>query len=218
MPASSCFFSVGLQLPADAGGVLALELVARVHQAVGKLARIGEEKQARAVEVQPADCDPPARRQRGEHRAPSLRVAARDELADRLVVEQDARRLGAWPRSTGLPSTSDPIARRGALAELGHGAVDADAPGVDPALDLAARAQARRGEELLQPLSRRCRWPVPVARSAVAALERGLRLRCGASAGLARAQAAGSVAISSSGGSSSSERSPRSSRKRRVVA
>ena len=65
MPASSCFFSAGLQLAADPGGVLALELVARVHQPVGELAGVGEEQQPRAIEVQPADCNPPARRQRG---------------------------------------------------------------------------------------------------------------------------------------------------------
>src|SRR5437867_13446753 len=50
--------------------VLALDLVARMHQPVSELARVGEEQEAARVEIQPADRDPvtaPHSRQMVEH-------------------------------------------------------------------------------------------------------------------------------------------------------
>ena len=123
-----------------------------MHEAVGELARVGEKQQSGAVQIQPADCNPPARRQRVEHGAPSLRIAPRHELAHRLVVEQHAGRFCLRPFD-GLAIHGDFIARAGSDAEAGDNAVDADASGRDPGLDLAARPQARRGEELLNPLA-----------------------------------------------------------------
>jgi hypothetical protein len=40
-----------------------LDLVARMHQAVGELARVGEKQQPGGIEVEPPDCNPAARRQ-----------------------------------------------------------------------------------------------------------------------------------------------------------
>jgi hypothetical protein len=52
---------------------------------------------------------------------------------------------------------ADIVGRKRARPEGNDGAVDADPAGSDPLLDLAPRAEARGGEDLLDPLSRRCR-------------------------------------------------------------
>src|SRR6266852_3432879 len=69
--------------------VLALDLAARVHQAVGELARVGKEQEPAGVEVQPADRDPvtaPHSRQMVEHGRPARRIARGDEQAGRPTV------------------------------------------------------------------------------------------------------------------------------------
>ena len=73
--------------------IFALDPIARMHQAIGQLPVVREKKQPRAVEIQAPDGDPAAGRQAGEDRRTPLRVAARDELALGLVVEEDAPRL-----------------------------------------------------------------------------------------------------------------------------
>src|SRR5207302_2920834 len=75
--------------------VLALDLVARMHEPVGELAGVGEEQEPAGIEVQPADRDPvtaPNSRQMVEHGRPARRIARRDELPGRLVIDQQARR------------------------------------------------------------------------------------------------------------------------------
>src|SRR6185369_3594984 len=131
------------ELPANPGGVLALHLVSGVHQSIRQLARVGEEEQTGAVQVQPTDCNPAARGKRVEHRAPSLRVAPRDELADGLVVQEDPRLFRAGFRSlfrNRLSVDGDLITRTRPGAQADERAVDADASGRDPALYFSPRA------------------------------------------------------------------------------
>ena len=68
------------ELAHHAHRVFALDVVARMHQPVRELARIGEQQQALGVEVEAADGDPfavPHRRQLFEHRRPAFRIVAR---------------------------------------------------------------------------------------------------------------------------------------------
>jgi len=54
--------------------VFALDLVARMHEAVRELAGVGEEQETAGIEVEPADRDPvtaPNSRQMVEHRRPA---------------------------------------------------------------------------------------------------------------------------------------------------
>ena len=99
-----------------------------MHQAVGELARVGEQQQARGVEVQPADRDPlAAARSRAACRTPSGGLPGRA----RVTISPS----GLWYRRTrgcapaaferhrlAVQSTRSPA--RGAVAELGRPAVD----------------------------------------------------------------------------------------------
>ena len=84
-------FFGGIQSTADAGDVLALKAISGVHQLIRKIARVGEQQQPRAIEVEATNRHPTSGWQAFEHRAPATRVTARDELAYRLVIQQDPR-------------------------------------------------------------------------------------------------------------------------------
>jgi len=108
-----------------------------MHQAVGEFAVVGEEQESRAIEVEASDGDPASRRQAGEHDGPPFRIAAHDEFALRLVIDEDAR----CPRSGKLDRPAvdgDCLARPGTVAELGEAAAYRDTTGLDPGFDLAA--------------------------------------------------------------------------------
>src|ERR1044072_327733 len=91
LDAAAQLFNIGgTQFTLHAHRVLALELVARVHQPVCQLAIVGKEQEPGAIEVETAYCNPAARRQPGKHRRPALRIAGGDELAFRLVIDEDA--------------------------------------------------------------------------------------------------------------------------------
>lgn len=111
-------FLVGLQRAADAGDVLAFQTISGMHQAVGKLARIREQQQPRAIEVQPAHCHPPARRQLLEYGRPALRIAARDQLTNRLVIQEHSGLRRLWSDNR-FAIHQDRIPGRRAIAELG---------------------------------------------------------------------------------------------------
>src|SRR5690606_11323787 len=85
----------------DPGQVLAFYAIAGMHESIGHLARVGEEKEPGGVNVQPPDGDPAPRRQVAKDRRPSLRVAPRDHLAGGLVVEEEPRACRAARRSAG---------------------------------------------------------------------------------------------------------------------
>jgi len=136
--------------------VFALDFVARVHQPVGELSRVGEQQQPGRVDVEPPDGNPASGRETGKDGRAPLRIAAGNELADRLVVDEHPR-LAGLRKAYGSAVDRDRVARQGAVSETRHLARDADSPRLDPGLDLAPRAEAGGREQLLQPLSLRCR-------------------------------------------------------------
>src|SRR4029077_16564640 len=73
-------------------------------------------------------------------------------------------------KSNGFSVNGDIVGRQGAVAKLRDIAADGDTTGFDPAFDFATGSQPGCGQELLQPLSRWCRW-----RGLVAAARRPLR-------------------------------------------
>jgi hypothetical protein len=62
---------------------------ARVHEAIGELARIRQQQKTGGVEVEAADRHPPSRWQAGKHRRAARRITSGDQLAAWLVVYQD---------------------------------------------------------------------------------------------------------------------------------
>src|SRR5574343_847985 len=89
------------QLAQHAHRVLAVELEAGVHHAVGQLAASGNQQQAGGVHVQTADGHPAAGfglRQAVEHGNATFRVVTGDDLAFLLVVHDHARQaVGPLP-------------------------------------------------------------------------------------------------------------------------
>ena len=115
---------------------------------LGELAGVGEKEKPGAIEVQPPDGDPAARREVRENRGTPPGVLARDKLPNRLVIHDDAC-LRRGVRADRLAVDKDGIGRRRPVAEPRGLTIQRDAPGGDPALDLAARSEARRSQELL---------------------------------------------------------------------
>jgi hypothetical protein len=153
-------FREGLHLlvgetPHDAHRVFALDLVARVHQPVGELARIGEEQQAFGVVIEAADIDPAAVADRGqlfEHRWSALGIVARDEFARRLVIHQHpGSRLGEADLDE-LAVDAHLVAGPDLLPDFGRHPVHGDAPGEDHFLHRATRAEAAARQHLVQAL------------------------------------------------------------------
>ena len=75
--------------------ILAVDAVARMHEAVCQVARGGEQQQAFRVEIEPTDCQPFTRlhgRQAVEYRWTAIRIVGADDFAGWLVVHQYARR------------------------------------------------------------------------------------------------------------------------------
>ena len=113
---------------------------------------VGEQEQPFRADVEPADRHQ-ARQPLGQgvvDRGPPFRVARGGHHALGLVVAEQAGGLG---RGQELAVDGDPLARphphgRG----LQHHAVDRDAPGGDPGLGVAARAQAGPRDQLGDPL------------------------------------------------------------------
>ena len=133
--------------------VLALQPEARMHQLVGELARAGEQQQAFGVQVEPADRLPLALLQLGqlaEHRGAVLRVVVRDDLADRLVVRDHARRRRRDAHADRLAVDLDLVAELDALADVGGLVVDRDPPFHDQLFHLQPRAQAGLRQHLVQ--------------------------------------------------------------------
>ncbi len=70
--------------------ILALQFITRVHEPIGELTVVGEKEEPRAIQVEAANRDPAARREARKDSRPAFRIAARDQLAFGLVVDQDA--------------------------------------------------------------------------------------------------------------------------------
>src|SRR3989442_3733450 len=151
-----------------AHGVLPLDFVARVHQAVGELAGIGQQQQARAVDIQPPHRHPPAWRQDRKDGRTSFRVTPGHQPAFGLVIHQDASRL-LGEQACSFTVDGDLVCRERTIAKPGGPPGDANPARFDPGLDFAPRAMTGRSQELLQPLasrlSRRFRWRLVPARN-----------------------------------------------------
>src|SRR5262249_24533155 len=136
--------------------VLALDLEARVHEAVGELAVGGEDQQPAGVEVEPAHRPPAPAIHLGqllEHGGPALGVVARDDLALGLVVHQHARQRLAEAQPDEVAVELHLVAGAHGIAELRDLAVDREVALGDQDLDVAARAVARLRHHLLQALA-----------------------------------------------------------------
>jgi len=159
--------------PLDLGQVLAPHAVARMRDAQGEVAVVGEDHQALGVVVQPTDrehllADLVA--EQVDDGPALLRVVGRRHHRLRLVEQQVALRL---LRLQPLAVDLDRVLRGvGRLAELGDAAVDRDAAVADQLLRVPARAHPGPGDDLLEPFrSHACRphRPLPPPR------ERGAR-------------------------------------------
>ena len=112
-----------------------------MHQAVGQLARVGEQQQTFGVEVKPAHRLPLTlhqARQAAEHGGPVLRVVMTDHFARRLVISQHAGRRWRHAHAYRLAVDLDDVTVLDALAHVGRLAVDGDAPFKDELLHLQA--------------------------------------------------------------------------------
>ncbi len=126
-----------------------------MHQAVGQLSVIGEQQQTGGVDIETPDGYPAAiaqARQILKNGVPPFRIAAAGHLTHRFVVHQNPTAMAVL--DAGLTDhvaidTND-IGGTDTIAKRGQFAVDGDAPFADPALDLAARAEAGTGQYLLQ--------------------------------------------------------------------
>jgi len=121
----------------------------------GEGAVVGEEEEARRVEIEPADgIDAPRARHQRRHRRPPLGVPERAHHAARLV--HDDRAAHARHRDA-LAVERDAIALGiGARAERAHhDAVHRDPAGQDERLRMAPRGHARGAQDLLQALRQR---------------------------------------------------------------
>jgi hypothetical protein len=111
-----------------------------MHEAMRELAVRGEQQEARRVEVQTPDRNPPSSRrlwQPLEYRRSPLGIPARRELPARLVIREIAVRTAVRTELDGTAIEQDPFLAGERLAELGTAAVYDDATFGDPTLDLA---------------------------------------------------------------------------------
>src|SRR2546423_4862574 len=132
--------------------IFALDLIARMHQPVGELARVGEKQKPGAVDIKAPYGDPAARRQTRKTSRPPARVFARHELTDRLVVDEKAR-FGGRLQPHAPSIDRDLVLDAGACAERRNLAAHGDAAGGNPGFDFTARAEAGARQKLLPALS-----------------------------------------------------------------
>ena len=133
--------------------VLALDAEAGMHQLVREFTGVREQQQAFGVDVEPADRLPLAllqSRKTTEHGRPVLRIVMRDDLSDRLVVRDDARRRWHDAQLHRLAVDLHAVAERDALADMRRLAVDFHMAVGDQVLHVAARADTRLREHLVQ--------------------------------------------------------------------
>src|SRR4029453_18152225 len=106
--------------------VLALDLVARMHHLVRELARVREQQQPFGIEIESPDRDPLAVADVGkllEHRRTTFGIVARDDLAGRLVIHENARARFGEADPDELAVDSHFVAGSDFLSDLGRLAV-----------------------------------------------------------------------------------------------
>ena len=119
--------------------VFAFDAGARMHESMGQLTVVGEQKKSHGVDVQPADGNPSvARKLRKpiEHRRTGSGVAARRHLASRLVVANQPM----WSVAPAHQRAVDTqyVAGCRAVPERRGASVDGDPTRDDPAFRLAS--------------------------------------------------------------------------------
>ncbi|CFM50166.1 Uncharacterised protein [Bordetella pertussis] len=142
-----------VHLAQDAHRVFALGTVARMHDAVGHVAGGREDQQPLGIEVQPPHGQPLAGAQLGQpgkHAGASARVIMADDLAGRLVIEDDARRLLGVGARNRLAVDAHLVVGSDALADVGRLAVDRHPAGHDQFFHFAARTDSGIGQHLVQ--------------------------------------------------------------------
>ncbi|CUJ49428.1 Uncharacterised protein [Achromobacter xylosoxidans] len=134
-------------------GVFTLGAVTRVHDAVGHVARRGEDQQTLGIQIEPADRQPLAGAQLGQarkHAGAAARIVMADDFTCRLVIQDHARRLlGIGPHDR-LAIDPHLVIRRYALADVRRLAVDRYTAGDDQLFHLSTRANARIRQHLVQ--------------------------------------------------------------------
>ncbi len=124
------------------------------HQPIRQFAGGRKKDQALGVQVEPAHGDPAASgdlRQLFENGGALARVVLRDDFAHWLVIQQDARRPPAGHPALQRPAVDlDLVVRHHALADVRRLAIDRHAAGNDQFFHIAARADARVRQHLVQ--------------------------------------------------------------------
>src|SRR5581483_2390529 len=184
----------------DLGDIHLRNLVARVGNALGEHAVVGEKQQTGRVDVEAPDGkDARLRIDEAENGLTSFPVVRRRHHTDRLV-ERDVHQVDAGRDRH--PVDLDAVRRLDARAELGHGAVHANAARADELLGRAPRSVAGAREHLLEALA--------VQDSSISsdAASPGSGAECAASARSMSAAISGDGANDASGGRSAREPSP----------
>ena len=150
---------LGLDAAGNFDDVRLLHAIARMRQAVGQLAVVGQEDQALAVHVEATDREHalPTIGQQIDHARPTRRIAIGADHASRLV-DQVVNQLGS--RQCDAVDTDFVTQQVGFGAELRDDlAVDLDATGGDQLFALAATAQSSRSQAVFAGAERRRRRP-----------------------------------------------------------
>ena len=124
-----------------------------MHQAIGKLPAVGDQKQSAGVEIEPADGDPARAansRQLFEHAGAAFGIIPRDNLPFRLVVQENAGHTCHVLEVDEAAIELDLVLAGDSLPDMGGGIVDAYPAFGDPGFNLASRAMACIGQSLLQ--------------------------------------------------------------------
>ena len=126
------------------------DAAARVEQAVGEVAVVGDQEDAAGGEVEPAHRVEAGAGavQQAHHRGATLGIGEGGDHAAGLVEHQVARGLGDEAAAVDLDDVDAQVGPGTQLAD--HLAVHADAPGQDELLAGAPRGDARSGNDLLQ--------------------------------------------------------------------
>src|SRR5690606_19804339 len=143
----------GSQLAQYPDRVFALGAVAWMHEPVRQVARGRENKQALGVQVEPSDGQPLAHLDLGQarkYRGAPCRIVVADDFARRLMVQNDARRLGSVGPCDEPSVDPHLILRAHPLADVGGFAIDGNPPRHDEFFHFAARADAGVGQHLVQ--------------------------------------------------------------------
>jgi hypothetical protein len=143
---------LGVKLAEHANCVLALDLVAWMHEPRRQIAPGCQEQEAARVVVESSDRNPASRRwpwQIGKDARATLGIILRDDLTSGLVIEQH-RALDSTRTETNRGAIDlDLIGSGGAVAQLGHSPIDRNPPRRNEVIDFTTRPTAVGGQQFL---------------------------------------------------------------------